>query len=231
MIFLSPTEHELRKHLTTLDVRFQNSALCEANGVDCIVPTKAGLIGYQRKTLPDLFASLQDGRIARELAQIRGSSLLRYGILVIEFDDRRTTSDGSQYLDAPLSRDALRHLLLKCQANGILSFRTENLADTARSVLASARYLGADKSSDLLRPKPTTDSWGSRTSRDWGIHVLQSFSSIGPVTAGAIFDCYGIPLTWTITEADLMTVPGVGKITASRLIAALRSGESSPPKT
>ena len=68
----------------------------------------------------------------------------------------------------------------------------------------------------MTRPKPTT-LWGSRSDRDWGIHVIQSFDGIGPGVAGAIFDRFGLPIQWTVTKADLESVPGVGKKRASKM--------------
>ena len=223
MIYLSPTETQLRSTLTQLDIAHANSYLCELNGVDILVTSPLGFIGYQRKTLPDLFASLNDGRLAREIAQIRGSRLLYRGCLIVEYDPRRVTTDGTNFLDAPFSKVQLRHLVLKCQLNGILVFETSNTRDTAASLLPTTRYLASDKPANLTRPKPATDTWGRRGSRDWGIHVLQSFSNIGPKTAALIYDHFKLPLRWTITLTDLTSIPGIGKVTAERLLEALSS--------
>ena len=221
MIFLSPTEHELRAYLLRADIAHQNSYLCETNGVDCIVFTHSGPIGYQRKTLRDLFASLTDGRLSREVGQIRSSQLLARACFIIEHDARRTTTDGSSYLDAPFTKTQLRHLVIKLELVGIVVFETSSIADTADALVSTSQYMASRRAHDFSRPKPPTDTWGRRGSRDWGIHVLQSFSNIGPKTAALIYDTFGIPLAWTVSISDLTSLPGVGKVTAERLLTAL----------
>lgn len=57
----------------------------------------------------------------------------------------------------------------------------------------------------------------SQVAYEWGIHVIQSFDGIGPGVAGAIFDRFGLPIQWTVTKADLESVPGVGKKRASKM--------------
>ena len=223
MLYLSPTEHLLRPVLTQLGIAHRNSPLCESNGVDIIVPTKVGLIGFQRKTLKDLHASFLDGRFALELGQIRSSSLCAYAVLLLEYDSRRTTTDGESFIDAPISRTQLRHALLKCQLNGVLVAETASLIDSARSIHSLASYVAGNQPERLYRPKPSSDTWGHRSSRDWGIHLLQSFPNIGPATAAAIYDSLGIPLAFTATLSDLTAIPGIGKLTAKRLLASLAS--------
>ena len=217
MIYLSPTEHGLRQLLPDSII----SSLCEANGVDVIITTPRGLVGYQRKTLKDLFASLGDGRFAVELGQITTSRLLAYSFLILEYDDSRKTTDGLSYIEAPFTVDQLRTLSLKCILNSVPVLRSNDLADTVHVLLTSSRYIASNREGLLHRPKPATDTWGRRSNRDWGIHVLQSFPGIGPVTAGAIYDAFGIPFTWSVTQQDLMTIPGVGKTTAVRLLHSL----------
>jgi ERCC4-type nuclease len=207
---------------------FQRSYLCEANGVDLIVTTSVGLIGFQRKTGPDLAASLRDGRLARELGQIRSSGILRHSCLVFESDPARTTNDG-YYLDSGLSTDQVRNLGTKCQLRGIIFLQSKGLADTISTIKATATYIAAQKADDLYRPKPLTDTWGRRSSRDWALHVLQSFPAIGPRTAAAIYDALGLPLSWTCTRAQLLEVPGVGPKTADTLLEALRVLPSPSP--
>ncbi len=221
MLYLSPTEHDLRRLLLARKISFATSSLCEDNGVDVIVTTLVGLIGFQRKRLADLEASLRDGRFSKELGQIRSSSLLHAACLLCEFDPRRVTRDGG-HLDSVLTSRQLSSISIKCQRLGIVWLRSESLADTLEVIQSAARYLASNREEDFVRPKPATDSWGRRTSRDWGIHLLQSFPNIGPRTAAAIYDTLGIPLSWTITSADLLRVPGIGVKTADRLISALR---------
>jgi ERCC4-type nuclease len=220
-LFLSPTEHLLRPQLDALSIPHRNSPLCEQNGVDVIVPTRAGLIGFQRKTLKDLYASFSDGRWSLELGQIRSSSLLARAVLLLELDRRRTTADGRAFIDVPMSALQLRNTLLKAQLNNLLIVESVTLAESASLLLPTSNYLSTTSFQRLSRPGPATDSWGRRTSRDFGIHLLQSFPNIGPTTAAAIYDALSIPLAFTCTLSDLTSIPGIGKLTAERLLAVL----------
>jgi ERCC4-type nuclease len=221
MLYLSPTEHDLANLARSTGVQFANSSLCEENGVDCIVTSSVGLIGFQRKRLADLEASLADGRLAKELGQIRASRILRHAALVFESDPRRATTDG-RWLDSRLSYSQVRTVGLKCQLSGVHFLETWSLADTLETVQKTADYIASNRANDLYRPKPQADTWGRRTSRDWALHLLQSFANIGPRTAADIYDTLGLPLSWTCTRDQLLAIPGVGPKTADALLAALR---------
>ena len=219
MIYLSPTEHDLRTLLAPHSPT--TSSLCESNGVDVIITTNRGLVGYQRKTLSDLFASLGDGRLALELGQITTSSILAYAYIILEHDPSRVTTDGQSYLDAPFTVTQLRNLTLKCILNSVPVLSSLNLADTCDVLLSSSGYIASDRAALFSRPKPSTDTWGRRGNREWGIHILQSFPGIGPKTAAAIYDTYGIPIDWTITQEELRAIPGIGAKRAGVLMKAL----------
>ena len=60
---LAPTEHKLHEHFTSTTDRWQVSSLPERHGCDIVSLTGRGMVGYQRKTLSDLQASLLDGRL------------------------------------------------------------------------------------------------------------------------------------------------------------------------
>lgn len=219
MIYLSPTEHDLRTLLAPHSPI--TSSLCESNGVDIIITTPRGLVGYQRKTLSDLFASLGDGRFALELGQITSSAILAYTFLILEHDSNRVTTDGQSYLDAPFTVRQLRNLVTKCILNNVPVLTSANLADTVDVLLTSSNYIASDRETLFIRPKPATDSWGRRGNREWGIHILQSFPGIGPKTAATIYDTYQIPLDWTITIDELRAIPGIGAKRAAVLMKAL----------
>ena len=60
-------------------------------------------------------------------------------------------------------------------------------------------------------------------------YILTSFPGIGHERARAIIDCFGLPLKWTVTEKQLSSVEGIGKITAKKLIAYLPKIQGHPP--
>ena len=219
-IYLSPTEHDLQKVLP--DATY--SALCEANGCDIFTVTSVGLLGFQRKTVADLESSLRDGRFHYQLAQIRSSSILAERFLILEIDRTRTTTDRQHLIDSTLTTDGLRTVALKCFLNDTLLIESADIGETVTLLEKVSRYIEHGGGDRLIRPKPSGNAWGTRSNRDWGIHVLQSFSGIGPRTAGAIYDAYGIPLHWTVTREQLLAIDGVGKVTADRLLSSLGDG-------
>lgn len=190
------------------------SPLPEQMGVDFLIPCPVGMVGIQRKEIHDLIASRGDGRLARELAQMKQ---LDIAILLVE-GRLKWTSDG--VLSSSRSKwTRAEHLglLFSIQSTGIWVNSSEGLVDSREYLaLLEKWFMKANHKGIMTRPKPTT-LWGTRTDRDWGIHVIQSFDGIGPGVAGAIFDRFGLPIQWTVTKEDLESVPGVGKKRASKM--------------
>ena len=218
IIFLSPTEHDLKKVLP--DAIY--STTCEPNGCDIIVATSRGLVGFQRKTLADLASSLNDGRFAMQLAQQRSSRALNFRFLILEYDRARTTSDGRHFLESSLSPQSVETIGLKLFLNGTFLIESTDLGRTVDIIERVASYVESDGHDRLNRPKPNAGPWGTRSNRDWGIHILQSFPGIGSTTAGLIYDRFGVPFKWSVDEKDLTSIPGIGKVIAKRLLDALK---------
>ncbi len=217
---LSPTEHAISAILPISHphIQFSNSSLCEANGADIIVKSTKGLVGYQRKTLADLKASLIDGRLFKELAQLRSSSIIAYPFIIIEHDSRQVTTTGS-FLDVDLSIRTFQSLLTKFQLLSIYYLQSSSLKSTIDSIVNSSTYISSSHSTELKRPSPPKDSWGKSTSTDYLSYILQSFPGIGPKIADSIVEYFNntLPLMWTVDKRELSRVPGIGKVTAERL--------------
>lgn len=181
------------------------------------------MVGVQRKEIHDLIASRADGRLARELAQMKQ---LDIAILLVE-GRLQWTSDG-QLLSSRSKWTRSQHLgmIFSIQSTGIWVHSSSNLMDSREYLEHLERWFQKERHAGInVRPKPTT-AWGQRTDRDWAIHVIQSFDGIGPGVAGAIFDKFGLPLRWTVTESELQTVPGVGKKRAGKIWGVLNREES-----
>jgi ERCC4-type nuclease len=227
-LWVAPTEHDLRRTLPAYAVDWQISSLPERHGCDVLIPTQRGIVGFQRKTLPDLVASLQDGRLYYELNQLRCSATVTHSFLCVEGRFDRSTDDAN-YTEANISVNTLRALIAKFQWHGTGFLPTCSLRDTISAMLSVARYISSGKGDDLHRPKQVTNEWGQVTSESYGVFLLQSFPGIGPKVATAIYRHFGtVPLAWTVSAADLAQVPGVGKVRAQRLLDAL-SGPAAGP--
>src|SRR5208282_1109449 len=154
MIYLSPTEHDLQSIIPSTQYRI--SRLCEDNGADIIVPTTKGFVAYQRKTLPDLKASLIDGRLYKELAQLRGSQVVKYPFLILEYNPANVTTTG-QFLDADITTETLWSLLIKVQLLGVYYLNAKDTKRTVDCIQRVANYIASDKSDRLYRPTPPTN--------------------------------------------------------------------------
>jgi ERCC4-type nuclease len=197
------------------------SSLPERHGCDIVCITKRGLVGFQRKTLPDLQASLLDGRLYLELSQLQASGGISYGFLIIE-DPLARTSDGS-LLNGTLTIDQLRSIIVKFAASGIGLLPSTNISDTARLLQSVGRYIESDGFDTIRRPKQLRNAWGTIDSTSFSLWLLQSFPGIGPKNAKAIHDHFGtVPIAWTVTASELQAIPGIGKKMAETLIKALQ---------
>lgn len=227
MIWLAPTEKDIRDLLATSTEPWQTSSLPEKHGCDILIPTKAGIVGFQRKALPDLVASIQDGRLNYELSQLIATATVAHSYLIVE-SNFHTTNDGN-YTESNLSVSSLHSIIAKFHANGVGFLPTQSPRSTLACCLSVSRYIASGKSDVIPRPKQTTNEWGRTTSESYGVFLLQSFPGIGPKVAKAIYRHFnGVPLAWTVTPAELALVPGIGRRTAERLLSALTPAQPGP---
>lgn len=201
-------------------------------GVDFLwwVPRARGWGGVQRKTVKDLIASARDGRLVKEIGQMAG---LHFACLVIEgkvqwVNDQIVVSDWEKF-----TREEYLGILFRFQAAGVKVAWTDSTPQTVDTVGWLERWSRRDDHATLTaRPSPPTNSWGTRTSKDYGMWVLQSFPGVGKELAERIWDHFGeVPLGWKVTEEELCQVKGLGKVKAQRMIQALGSSGGSPARS
>lgn len=198
----------------------ESSSLPERHGVDFFWVAQGKTWGVQRKRFPeDYLASLSDGRLTKELAQMQ--ALDRPMILL---EGLGTWTDDGYLLDQKFHASQLYGWMLSCFfEKQIPVFQVKGERD-ALFFIDRVEAWSMRKSHHSLsrRPKPKGNMWGKKENKDWGIHVLQSFEGIGPATAEAIYVHFGgIPLTWTVGMEDLTQVAGIGPPTAQKLIDSL----------
>lgn len=230
MLLVAPTDRALHDVLPSFDTTWRISSLPERHGCDVLVPTKTGVVGFQRKTLPDLVASHRDGRLYYELAQLQASATVAHPYLIIE-SMFITTNDGA-YVETDLSVSTLHSIIAKFHTHGVGFLPTQSPRSTVACCLSVSRYLASGNANVIHRPKQLSNEWGQTTSRSYGIFLLQSFPGIGPKVAAAIYDHFGtVPIGWTVSVADLAQVPGIGRRRAESLTAALAAPVAAePPK-
>lgn len=204
----------------------------ETMGADFLWRVRGSWWAVQRKELKDLLSSMEDGRLSKELGQM-ASSVAR-GWIVIE-GAPQWTLDG-ELLNNPWGRPfnhaAWIGLISSIQGAGVSVLHVSDMRATCGTIVGLINYTAkTSHNTATSRPGAQGGKWGHASSRDWGVHLLQSFPGIGPEVAGAIYDHFGgVPMQWTVNEQDLLGVAGVGKGRASKLIQSLapRSGEDRP---
>ena len=199
----------------------------ERMGVDAMWSTENwGMVGVQRKEYKDLIASVADGRLAREVAQMQ-----RLGLAVLIVEGRMRWSTDGLLMDPYLrwSKSSHRGLIRSVQSKGIWVETSENTADTIDAVQDLIRWTAKPRHNSLdRRPGPTGD-WGRASERDFASHLLQGIDGVGPVLAEAVLDRFnGVPWQWTCGYDDLLAVPGMGPKTAEKMWHAL--GAEVPPR-
>jgi ERCC4-type nuclease len=214
-ILIAPTEPAFLRSLG------RTSSLPEKHGCDFLIPVAPSFVGVQRKAVSDLLASLTDGRLGKEVAQIASSTLLCQAILIIEGDVEWTNENILIQAHHRFTKDSWYGMLLSTQRAGLNILQTGSLKETSELLQYLPKYASRPHRSLLTRPKPQS-SWGKGTNASYASHLLQSFQGVGVVTAQAILDRFGgPPLEWNVSEEELASVPGIGKLTARRLMNAL----------
>jgi len=221
-ILVSPAEPARIKEL--LGENGQVSVLPERYGVDFLWRTRGVWYGAQRKTVTDLLASLDDGRITREIAQM--TSHVSMPTLVIEGKVHFTNEGRLTAHSWAKDRWTLRQwrgFLWSLQSRGIAIAYSATISDTVDFVVDMAEWSSkATHTSVTARPKLVESPWGVATNRDWAVFLLQGFDGIGAGVAGDIFDHFGrVPLQWEVDRDGLLAVKGLGPKRVDKMIGAL----------
>jgi len=221
MILVSPAEPP------TLRALGRTSPLPESRGADFLLPAHESVLALQRKTFPDdLLSSLEDGRLEREMSQLKRSPIRT---LLLE-GRPMWTGDGLLLSRRRYTRAQVWGVIFSIMFEfGTPILWTASLDETAGVVSAAESWFRKGAHRSLYR-RPTAASstgWGKATDRDWARHFLQGFPGVGSVLAEAIFDRFGrVPLGWEVSYQELSSVDGIGPKRARSLWTALERGES-----
>lgn len=223
-MIIAPTEPPTLRAIGTVGM------FPEQHGCDISFVARAKMIGIQRKEIRDLFASVEEGRLQRQMDMMTN---LDEAYLIVEGEPRWSTDGkllGKRYGSRTWTEDAYTGVLLGVQHRGLHVLHTKDLPGTIRRV----QYLEAwhlKESHSMLGPAvrsgPTTLFGSTPTHREFAVHVLQSLPGVGIKMAQAIFDRYGLPIALTITAEDLMKVDGIGKAKAGKIVRALEDKAAS----
>jgi ERCC4-type nuclease len=215
MILISPSEPiALRQALEAA-----NNPLCEEKGADILAPTGKGLLGIQRKEAPsDFLASLQDGRLARELPLLRQgvdfSILLLEGTFNYDMDGRLQIGGRPTRYNRQSIKNILRSVFY---THGIVVERSKDLSETPDVVRGLIDYLGHDHSSLIKRPKLKV-VWGKPTYIHQQCYFYQGIPGVGVVLARSLADIFANPAALIdASPTDLKALPQIGRQRSTRI--------------
>lgn len=198
----------------------KSSPLPEKYGVDFWWVGQGATWGIQRKKFPeDYLASLKDGRLTKELAQMQQ---LDYPMVMLE--GLGTWTDDGMLLDQKFHKGQLFGWMLSCFFEmGIPVFRVKSQRDALHFIDRVEAWSKRKSHWSLSRrPGVKPNSWGQKGNREFGLHILQSFEGIGPAAAEGIYDHFeGVPLEWSVTGEELQEIDGIGPKTADKLLDSL----------
>jgi len=206
----------------------KTSGMPEPLGVDFLWRTEGKWYGVQRKQYPnDLEASMNDGRLAKELGQM---AELEQAFFILEGYGQWTISGKPMGTYDKLTKEGMFGLLTSvAMLFGIPTYRVRDQAEMVQAILALKKWTESpehQKGRSSLNKRPTApkNKWGHKDNIRWANHFLQGFNGIGPVQAAAILEHFeGLPLQWTMTDAtEFEKVPGIGPKTATALWEALK---------
>lgn len=218
-LLISPTEPGPYKDLGRV------SSLPETYGVDVLFSgydeeNGRCLCGVQRKRVPgDLLASIRDGRLAKELAQMS-----RMGKALILLEGRILWTNDGRIVEAPnVTISGWFGIIWSLQfEHGVGVLHVETQEQAVAAIRAFAKWCQKKNHQSLVRRPKAPGAWGRPTHREWAQYFLQGLPGIGPQTAEEIYRHFGgIPMRWSCRKKDLEMVPGVGKKRADEMWKAL----------
>jgi ERCC4-type nuclease len=190
-------------------------------GCDVLMSVQKGQWhGIQRKEMGDLLASLSDGRLAKELAQMKRCHSAK---LLIE-GTPKWSNDGELLGNGFGQRFTLtqyRGLVFSVLNRGIGVLHSRGLNDTIAIVQSYETWAKKEKHASLdARPGPMS-VWGKPGNEDYDRHLVQGIPGIGPELATRIIERFGLPFMWRIQRDDLLALKGVGKKKAEQIWRAI----------
>lgn len=219
-MLVAPTELR-HSPFRALAIGGRGSAVPEKHGVDFLFYYRKRPYGVQRKAIPDFLASVTDGRLYRECAQMQS---LERAVLVLE---GRVEWDLNGNLlkkewGARWTRTQFHSYLLSVRAKGIWVETTADVEGTAEFLKTFEAWVRKERHIALETRPGAQAAWGERGHRDFQRHVVMSFDGMGYERAERWIEHFGgTGLEWRVSEEEMREVPGVGPVLAKRLREAL----------
>ena len=172
-----------------------------------------GRLLFERKSLPDLVASIKDGRLFQQAQRLASASTTR--VVILEGTSRELA--GSD-----MRREAIQGALITVSlVLGIPLLRSLSPQESAQLMIYAAKQLRTIAEGGL--PRKGTRPKGKRRTQ---LYILQGLPGVGPERARRLLDAFGsAEAVFAANAADLVKVSGIGKDTADAIRWAVSEAE------
>ncbi|HPO17379.1 MAG TPA: ERCC4 domain-containing protein [Candidatus Hydrogenedentes bacterium] len=162
---------------------------------------------FERKTLSDFSASIQDGRIFRQALALTKLPPRMRGVLILE-------GSSADLSESAMRRESLQGALITISLFfGIPILRSLNGEESAKLMVYAARQSRTFASHAL--PRHGKRPRGKRKAQ---LALLQGLPGVGPGRAEELLDRFGsIESICTAAPEELASVSGIGKHTAEKI--------------
>jgi ERCC4-type nuclease len=173
---------------------------------------------FERKTLVDFTASVQDGRLFRQGLALAALPTPMRGVLILEGSSTDLAGSG-------MRRESLQGALITITLFfGVPVLRSMNGEETARLMVYAARQ--ATRFATRALPRHGKRPKGKRKAQ---LALLQGIPGVGPDRGRRLLDRFGsVEAVLTSTFDDLAAVKGIGKRTAQNIRWIVSEPAASP---
>lgn len=224
-VIVSPSEPEELINILGENALVDNFA--ESIGADYVLFTNRGTLLIQRKTIPDLIASVRDGRLAKECAAMRQAS--EYRVVILEGKPTYTTEGFLRIgrIKSRWTKAGIRNLMRSIRyVEGVDIEWSDSIGDTADCLKELQKYFDQENHLSLRTRPKFESSWFTPTFEERFTFWLQGCGSgISIKRARAIAKVFRSPMeVFTASIDELSQIPGIGKVLATNLCNFLRGG-------
>lgn len=167
------------------------------------------LLVVERKTIPDLAVSIQDGRWFLQAVKLSGTSIR--SLVILE-------GTSLNYQNLGMKRETIQGALITLSLLfKIPLLRSRSPEETARLMVYAAGQMGKfGTRAGPVRHFPIGQRRSSKKRKQ--MHVLQGFTGIGPQRAQLLLEKFGsLKAIFTAFNEDTAAIPGIGKKTINRI--------------
>ncbi len=168
---------------------------------------------FERKTLPDLLASIKDGRIFRQVCRLASSPYR--SVIILE-------GSSSDILQSQMSREAIQGVLIQISIFlRIPVLRAKDAEETAKLILFTRNQ--SQKLSGEVNGTRHFPHKRPQAKHKTQLYILQGIPGIGPKRAQVLLDHFAsVEAVFSASEEELLHVGGINRKTARTICWAVK---------